>query len=158
MAVPRKAPGLRPKAPGLHSSVRRFVASLAADAGLATAIALTDTSDLLSLWSLLILLAAWGALAVTVVCWVDLGRALRAVRNPSSLMWFLGIAFGIPQAIFAVGTMTCGFAIVGWVLYNSFIDSLPAHSGGGSVTDLVMGAMAIAFGFGRLRNAFKHSV
>ena len=117
MAVPRKAPGLRPRGPELRKSVKRFVVSLAASVGVAVAIAFTDSSNLFSLWGLLVLLAIWAA-AVTVVCWVDVGRALRGVRNPSSLVWALGIAFGIPQAIFGVATIACGFAISGWVLYK----------------------------------------
>jgi hypothetical protein len=152
MAVPRKAPGLRFKAPGLRSSVLRFVASLAAAVGLATLVALTNSSALREIWFVLLVSAA---LPVTVVCLIDIGRALRAMPNPSRLVWFLGIALGIPEVFFlvvpGVVSLACGLAMVFWVVYNSYVHRLPAYTGTDGLQAIVMGSLMIVWGFWLLR-------
>ena len=70
-------------------------------------------------------------------------------------MTIAGELIALPQAIVGLLSLCMGLAIIGWVLYNSFVERLPGYSGG-FLTFGVSTALAL-FGFGLLRNAFSRT-
>lgn len=65
----------------------------------------------------------------------------------------LGFAMGMPQALFGVGVAIIGLGIIGWVLYNSFVERQEQYSGG--FMTLGMGPVLVLFGTAWLRSAFR---
>jgi hypothetical protein len=60
---------------------------------------------------------------------LDLGQALRGIRNPNRLQRVAGLLLSIPQALLGLACIGAGGAIVLWVLYNSLVTRLPEFSG-----------------------------
>ncbi|MFZ5635396.1 MAG: hypothetical protein ACOY82_02295 [Pseudomonadota bacterium] len=84
---------------------------------------------------------------------LELRRALLEIEHPGWPIRLLRALIALPQAAAGLLSLSIGLAIMGWVLYNSLFERLPAYSGGfltfGVSTALVL------FGFGLLRAAFS---
>lgn len=83
---------------------------------------------------------------------LELRLALQEIARPGWPIRFLRSLIALPQAAAGLVSLSIGLAMIGWVLYNSFIERLPEYSGGfltfGVSTGLVL------FGLGLLRAAF----
>jgi hypothetical protein len=117
---------------------------------LAGALRMTDNETAVG-----ILLSAFifAGVPLLVLAWVDLGRSLRQLQNPSRSVYFLGLVLSIPQILFAVLAILIGICLLGWVLYNSFITRLPEYNGG--FLTFGIGPALIAFGVMWLRQALS---
>jgi len=67
---------------------------------------------------------------LAILWWMDLGRLLRVLENPTWWQRVLGILFGVPQALFGLVCVAAGGSIIVWVIWNSFIEREPEYSGG----------------------------
>lgn len=117
---------------------------------LAGAIGSTTHEGWLTAWFLLFIFVG---LPFLILAWIDLGSTLRSLDNPSPPQRVLGILFGAPQAVFGITSVFIGLSIVGWVLYNSLIETQPQYSGG--FLTLGVGPALVIFGFHWVRAAFK---
>jgi protein-S-isoprenylcysteine O-methyltransferase Ste14 len=115
-------------------------------------ISLTNSDGWLTLWFILFIFVG---LPVLILAWIDLGRTLREIEEPSLVTTILGVVFGVPQALFGIAAIICGLAIVVWVLYNSFVERQPEYSGG--LLTFGLGPALTAFGWFWLRQAFSRS-
>lgn len=93
------------------------------------------------------------SLPLAVLYWIDLGRQLRNVQGGGRMMRLLGIVMGVPQALFGLAVVLVGLAIIGWVLYNTFVERQEQYSGG--LMTLGIGPVLVLFGTGWLRSAFR---
>lgn len=95
------------------------------------------------------------AFVVSILYWMELGQELRDLPDPSGWQWILGLLFGVPQALFGLVCIASGLAMVGWVLYNSFVERSEFYTGG----FLTLGISPALIGFGAfwLVLAFKRS-
>jgi hypothetical protein len=90
---------------------------------------------------------------LSILWWMDLGRLLRAIEQPTSLQRVLGILFGIPQALFGLLCIVAGGSMVAWVLWNSVVQQESQYSGG--FLTFGIGPMLVLFGAGWVVYAFK---
>jgi hypothetical protein len=90
---------------------------------------------------------------LSIMFWLDLGRLLRQLENPTPWQRVLGVLFGIPQALFGLVCVAIGSAIVVWVLYNSLVERSTAYSGG--FLTFGIGPALVLFGAGWVVYAFK---
>jgi hypothetical protein len=93
------------------------------------------------------------ALASAFLYMLDLRQALLEVEHANWLARALRMLIALPQAIAGLVSLCSGLAIIGWVLYNSFVERLPEYSGG--FLTFGLSSMLVLFGFGLLRNAFS---
>jgi hypothetical protein len=93
------------------------------------------------------------SLPLVVLYWIDLGRELRSTQRSGIFIRTLGIAIGVPQALFGIVCAGIGLSVVAWVLYNTFVERQPQYSGG--FLTLGIGPALILFGVGWLRSAFR---
>ena len=91
----------------------------------------------------------------SIMYWIDVGGHLRDLEDPRRWQRVLGFAFGVPQAILGITSIAIGVAIIGWVLYNSFVERTAEYSGG--FLALGIGPMLIAAGAFWVALAFKRS-
>ena len=105
------------------------------------AIGATTHQGWLTAWFLLFIFVG---LPIFILSWIDLGSALRGLDNPSSLQRVLGILFGVPQAILGMTAIFIGLSLVGWVLYNSLVETQSQYSGG--FLTLGVGPAMVIFG------------
>lgn len=96
---------------------------------LSVAISMTDARE--EGWlTALFLLFIFGGTPLLILTWVDLGRHLRASKNPTALVRTLAFIFTVPQVLLAIFAIICGITLIGWVMYNSLIKRVPQYSGG----------------------------
>lgn len=93
------------------------------------------------------------SLPLAVLYWIDLGREIRNTQKPSPLGRVLGVLMGVPQALFGLLCIAAGSVIVGWVLYNTFVERQPEYTGG--FLTLGIGPVLVLFGLGWLLGAFR---
>ncbi len=93
------------------------------------------------------------SLPAIVLYWMDFGREVRSACNLGPYARAVGIAFGVPQALFGILAVVLGLGLVAWVLYNSFIERLPQYSGG--FLTLGIGPLVVLFGVGCVVDAFR---
>ena len=136
----------------MKRSLLAFVAVVLGLLALAGAIRVTvSTSDgWLTLWFILFVFVGIPLLLLT---WVDLGRALRRLPDPSPVVYLLMLLFAVPQVALALVAIVCGATLFGWVLYNSFVKRLPEYSGG--FLTFGIGPALISFGVIWLRQALS---
>lgn len=84
------------------------------------------------------------ALVLSILLWFDLGRRLRDAGSERRGARALGVLMGVPQALFGIASVVIGVGIVGWVLYNTFIERQPEYPGG--LLTFGMGPGMAAFG------------
>lgn len=89
----------------------------------------------------------------SIMYWIDVGGHLRDLENPRRWQRLLGFAFGVPQALLGITSITMGVATIGWVLYNSLVEKTPEYSGG--FLTLGIAPMLIAAGAFWVVLAFK---
>lgn len=117
---------------------------------LAGAIGSTIHEGWLTAWFLLFIFIG---LPVLILAWIDLGSALRSLDNPTPLQRVLGVLFGVPQVVLGITSVVIGISIVGWVLYNSLVETQPQYSG--SFLAIGVGPALVIFGFYWVRAALK---
>ncbi len=66
----------------------------------------------------------------------------------------LGVVMGVPQALLGLISAGVGLSIIGWVLYNTFIERQPQYSGG--FLTLGIGPTLVLFGLAWVRSAFRN--
>ena len=133
----------------MKRSVIKLLSSIALLVVLGAAISNTDNEGWLTAWFILFIFIG---LPILILSWVDLGHNLREIDKPSFVIKVLGVLFGVPQALFGLISFGVGVSIIGWVLYNTFIETLPQYSGG-FLTFGVAPALVL-FGIYWLRAAF----
>ncbi|MCG2580800.1 MAG: hypothetical protein KA296_07975 [Marinobacter sp.] len=114
------------------------------------AIGSTNHQGWLTTWFLLFIFVG---LPVFILAWIDLGLVLRNLDNPTTMQRVLGVLFGFPQVVFGIVSVCIGLSIVGWVFYNSFVETQPQYSGG--FLTLGVGPALVIFGCYWVRAAFK---
>lgn len=60
----------------------------------------------------------------------------------------------IPSFVFGATSVFIGLAIVGWVLYNVFIETLPAYTGHMLLPSLGIGPILVYWGYSTLKSIF----
>lgn len=98
--------------------------------------------------------AAWMVLGLIIVpaiflTWVDLARALRKVPPGTRSARFLGVIFGIPQALFGLASLLAGILIIVAFFF------MPTKNGESNWSVLVVIPLLVFFGVRWLREAFK---
>ena len=93
------------------------------------------------------------AFPASILLWLDYGRELREIRNPSRARRLLIFTGGVPQVLLGFVSLVSGVAIVVWVLYNSLWVELPEYSGG--FLGFGVGPVLALFGLGLILDAFK---
>ncbi|WP_166837341.1 hypothetical protein [Rheinheimera pleomorphica] len=134
----------------MKSATKRLLAVITFLTVLAGAIGATTDEGWLTAWFLLFIFVG---LPVLILAWIDLGSALRSLDSPSSLQRVTGVLFGVPQAVLGITSIFIGLSIVGWVLYNSLVETQSQYSGG--FLTLGVGPALVFFGFYWARAAFK---
>lgn len=134
----------------MKAAITKLLAIVAFLALLAGAIGSTTHEGWLTAWFLLFIFVG---LPVLIVAWIDLGSELRRLENPTLFQKVLGVLFGVPQAVLGVTSVLIGLSIVGWVLYNSLVETQPQYSGG--FLTLGVGPALVVFGLYWARVAFK---
>lgn len=133
----------------MGSALKRFLWSVAFFAALCGAMVITHSDTWLTVYALSLVFIA---VPVLILCWIDLGRSFR-VPTASRAVFLLGVILGVPQALLGAICVVAGVSIVGWVLYNSFIERLPHYSGG--FLTFGIGPLLVVFGLAWLRDAFS---
>jgi hypothetical protein len=133
----------------MKAAIIKLLASIAVFLLLCIAIGYTKDENWLGAWFLLLI---YGAFPVLILAWIDFGHALRNAPSSSKVLFVLGVIFGLPQALLGLLALVAGIAIVGWVLYNSFIARLPEYTGG--FLTFGLGPVLALFGLFWLREAF----
>lgn len=109
----------------------------------------------------LVILNGWFGLGIpvglvlSILYWFDLAQELRDTPNPSRRVRLASILMGVPQALFGLLCVCIGLAIVGWVVYNTFVQRQPEYTGG--FLTLGIGPALVLFGLGWLAAAFKRN-
>ncbi|ACV27301.1 hypothetical protein [Kangiella koreensis] len=84
-----------------------------------------------------------------ILWWIDLGRELRKAHAKNKPKYFLGLVMGVPQALLGMVCIAMGLGIIGWVIYNSFWETMPQYSGSflqvGAGPGLVMTGIAFVY-------------
>lgn len=93
------------------------------------------------------------ALASAFLYMLELRHILLEIEDASWLERAVRMLIALPQAIAGLVSLCSGLAIMGWVLYNSFVERLPEYSGG--FLTFGISSLLVVFGFGLLRNAFS---
>lgn len=93
-------------------------------------------------------------LLASILYWVDLGRELRQTQSAGTTTRILGVVMGVPQALLGLISAGVGLSIIGWVLYNTFIERQPQYSGG--FLTLGIGPILVLFGLAWVRSAFRN--
>ena len=93
-------------------------------------------------------------LLASILYWVDLGRELRQTQSAGTTARILGVVMGVPQALLGLISAGVGLSIIGWVLYNTFIERQPQYSGG--FLTLGIGPILVLFGLAWVRSAFRN--
>ena len=96
------------------------------------------------------------ALACAFLWLLELRSALLAEKAAKWPKRTLGMLIGLPQAIFGLFSLCAGLAIIGWVLYNNFVERQPEYSGGFLTFGMSTGMTV--YGYRWLRNAFQRGV
>ncbi|PSF09514.1 hypothetical protein [Marinobacter halophilus] len=136
----------------MNKPVTQFIVSILFIVALCLAIRASE-SDLwvgISIGSFVFL-----GLPFLILSWIDFGDHLRSLRTTSMPLQILIFIFGIPQALFGLGSLGIGIGIVLWVIYNSFIEQQEEYSGG--FMTLGLSPMFIGFGLFLLLSAFKRN-
>lgn len=134
----------------MKAAMTKLLAIVAFLALLAGAIGSTTHEGWLTAWFLLFIFVG---LPVLILAWIDLGSELRRLENPTLLQKVLGALFGVPQAVLGITSVLIGLSIIGWVLYNSLIETQPQYSGG--FLTLGVGPALVIIGLYWARVAFK---
>jgi hypothetical protein len=92
-------------------------------------------------------------LVLSIMYWFDLGALLREADADRRGLRILGVLMGVPQALFGLVCSLVGLAIVGWVLYNTFIERQSSYSGG--FLTFGMGPAMVGFGALLIASAFR---
>jgi len=93
------------------------------------------------------------ALPLSIVLWLDYGRELREIAQPSRARRLLAFVVGVPQVLFGLVSLVAGASIVVWVLYNSLWKEQPEYSGG--FLSFGIGPVLALFGLGLIADAFR---
>lgn len=93
-------------------------------------------------------------LLASILYWVDLGRELRQTQSAGTMARLLGVVMGVPQALLGLISAGVGLSIIGWVLYNTFVERQPQYSGG--LLTLGIGPILVLFGLAWVRSAFRN--
>lgn len=94
-------------------------------------------------------------LPLFILCWIDLGAAIRRIPEPGPLVRVMGLFFGAPQFLLGLLALLMGAALIGWVLYNTFIERLPSYTG--RWFSFGFGPALVAGGWYWMRAAFRGS-
>lgn len=91
---------------------------------------------------------------------VLVGRDTLVVLNETNegsigLRFFLRVMAGLPAFVFGVLGLVIGITIIGWILYNYFIERQPSFTGGYIFSGFGIAPVAIYFGYASLRSLFK---
>lgn len=92
-------------------------------------------------------------LACAFLYMLELRQALLEIERHAWPIRALRALIALPQAIAGLASLCMGLGMIGWVLYNSFVERLPQYSGG--FLTFGVSSMLVLFGFGLLRNAFS---
>lgn len=109
----------------------------------------------------LLLLDAWFGIGIfiglvlSILHGLDLAEALRDTPDPSRRVRAAILLLGVPQALFGLLCAGTGLAIIAWVLYNTFVERLPAYSG--SLAALGVGPALVLVGVAWLASAFRRN-
>ncbi|MBN7770648.1 hypothetical protein KUV44_17595 [Marinobacter daepoensis] len=134
----------------MNAAITKLLAIVAFLTVLAGAIGSTTHEGWLTTWFLLFIFVG---LPVLILAWIDLGSALRSLEHPTHLQRMLGVLFGVPQAVLGITSVFIGLSIIGWVLYNSLVETQQQYSGG--FLTLGVGPALAIFGIYWARAAFK---
>lgn len=93
------------------------------------------------------------ALASAFLYMLELRQALLEIEHAHWTVRGLRMLIALPQAIAGIVSLCLGVAIIGWVLYNSFVERVPEYSGGFLTFGISL--VLVLFGFGLLRDAFS---
>ena len=69
-------------------------------------------------------------LVLSILYWFDFAGELPQSSPASSLSRSFVLLMSIPQLIFGLLCVGIGVTIIGWVLYNTFVEKQPQYSGG----------------------------
>ena len=111
----------------MKRSIIKLLSSIVLIIVLGAVISNTDNESWLTAWFILLIFVG---LPILILSWIDLGHKLREIEKPSFVVRVLGVLFGIPQALLGLVSFGIGVSIIGWVLYNTFIETLPQYRGG----------------------------
>ena len=89
----------------MHKAITKLISSIALLFILGVAISFTDHEDWLGAWFVIFIFAG---IPVFFLSWIDLGRGLRKIEEPSKLIKVLAVIFGVPQALFGLIAFVLG--------------------------------------------------
>lgn len=133
----------------LKGAIWRLVGALIALLTLILATRFSQSQDWKGIWMILFIFVATPLFIVSLF---DTGAALRGIKNPSFLTKGFGLLLGVPQALFALLAAGIGLSIVGWVLYNTFVQQRPEYTGG--FLTFGIAPIVLLYGLSRLHRAF----
>lgn len=131
-------------------AIIKLCLSLLVLASLAGAISATENDGWLTAWFILFIFLG---LPIFILSWIDLGYHLKELDNPSLLIKFIIIIFATPQALLGLVAFLSGASIIVWVIYNTFIETLPQYRGG--ILTFGLAPALLLFGLYWLRTAFS---
>jgi hypothetical protein len=94
------------------------------------------------------ILALFLGLPISIIFYLDYVRARAAEPEGLDLPTRILAA---PIALLGVVSLAIGLAIVGWVLFNEFIERQPSYTGNALLPSLGVGPLLILFGWRQLR-------
>ena len=84
--------------------------------------------------------------------WIEFGQALRNAPAGSRVQRVVGVLMGVPQALFGIACIAIGLVLIGWILYNLFVERQPEFRMSGS---LLLPPLLVLFGAGWAGDAFR---
>jgi hypothetical protein len=87
---------------------------------------------------------------------LELRQALLDIEHAAWPIRIVRALIALPHAVAGLVSLCMGLAMIGWVLYNSFVERLQEYSGG--FLTFGVSFMLVVFGFALLRGAFSRGL
>lgn len=97
------------------------------------------------------LLAVFLGAPISILSYLDFVRA-RAAASPTITPTTR--VFAAPVALLGLASLAIGLALIGWVLFNVFIERQPSYTGDAVWPSFGVGPLLIIFGWRQLRRPF----
>ena len=94
------------------------------------------------------LLALFLGLPISIVLYLDYVRA-RAASSPTLTLQTRVLA--VPISLLGLASVVIGLGIIGWVLFNVFIERQPSYTGDTWLPSIGVGPLLVIFGWRQLR-------
>jgi hypothetical protein len=98
------------------------------------------------------LVALFLGVPLTILFYVDFVRA-RAAASPTVTRSTRALA--APIALFGLISLAIGLALIGWVLYNVFVERMPSYRSDTWLPSFGIGPLLVLFGWRQLRRPFS---